>query len=57
MKRILTIILILLSVRAFSQEIIISGIVTSSEDKMGMPGVAIRVMSNSSGTVTGLDGD
>ena len=57
MKRILTIILILLSVRAFSQEIVISGIVTSSEDKMGMPGVAIRVMSNSSGTVTGLDGD
>lgn len=59
MKKIYTLIfcLFFLSLQSFAQEIIVTGVVTSSEDKMEIPGVAVRVVSTSTGTVTGLDGD
>lgn len=47
----------ILSLHVFGQELIVTGIVTSSEDNEGIPGVAVRVLSNNTGTVTGLDGD
>jgi len=47
---------LLLTISLFAQDITVSGTVTSSEDQMGIPGTAIRVMRNSTGTVTDLDG-
>lgn len=40
-----------------AQDINVSGIVTSSEDGYGLPGVTIQVKGTTKGTVTGLDGD
>ncbi|MCQ2307458.1 MAG: SusC/RagA family TonB-linked outer membrane protein [Bacteroidales bacterium] len=59
MKKIYTLIfcMFFLSLQSFAQEIIVTGVVTSSEDKMEIPGVAVRVVSSNTGTVTGLDGD
>jgi len=59
MKKIYTLIfcLFFLTLQSFAQEIIVTGVVTSSEDKTEIPGVAVRIVSNNTGTVTGLDGD
>lgn len=40
-----------------SQEINVSGIVSSSEEEYGLPGVTIQVKGTLKGTVTGIDGD
>ena len=45
------------SISLRAQDINVSGIVTSSEDGYGLPGVTILVKGTSNGTVTGLDGD
>lgn len=59
MRKIYTLIfcMLFLTFQAFAQELIVTGIVTSSEDNEGIPGVAVRVVSNNTGTVTGLAGD
>lgn len=49
--------LFLLCTTAFGQIVSVSGVVTSTEDGFGLPGVTIRVKNTSEGTVTGLDGD
>jgi TonB-linked SusC/RagA family outer membrane protein len=43
--------------RAAADEIRVTGRVTSPEDELGMPGVAIRVKGTTQGTVTDMDGN
>lgn len=59
MKRLYSLfyLLFLLCTTAFGQIVSVSGVVTSTEDGFGLPGVTIRVKNTSEGTVTGLDGD
>lgn len=59
MKRLYSLfyLLFLLCTTAFGQIVCVSGVVTSTEDGFGLPGVTIRVKNTSEGTVTGLDGD
>lgn len=42
---------------ALAQSRTVSGVVTSSEDGMGLPGVSVLVKGTTNGTITGIDGD
>ncbi|WP_282037621.1 SusC/RagA family TonB-linked outer membrane protein [Saccharicrinis aurantiacus] len=52
----LTLFIALLSMGAFAQQSIITGVVTSTEDGLPIPGVSVVVKGTSNGTITNIDG-
>ncbi|MBB6328695.1 TonB-linked SusC/RagA family outer membrane protein [Algoriphagus iocasae] len=57
-KNLLALLLIIFFAQGvFAQSKTISGIVTSSEDGLGLPGVSVLVKGTTNGTITGIDGD
>lgn len=58
-KKLLSIILglVFVSLQVVAQETTITGVVTSAEDGMPLPGVSVKVKDTSTGTITGPDGE
>ncbi|MGV3508504.1 MAG: SusC/RagA family TonB-linked outer membrane protein [Sphingobacteriaceae bacterium] len=58
-KKLLSIVLglIFVSLQVIAQEMTITGVVTSAEDGMPLPGVSVKVKDTSTGTITGPDGE
>ena len=56
-KLLLLFVLMAVTVSGFSQEITITGTVTSGEDGLGIPGASIYVKSTLNGTISDLDGN
>jgi len=50
-------IFLLFSVVVFSQEVVVSGVITSVDDAMPLPGVNIIIVNTSKGTTTDFDGN
>ena len=55
--KIILLLLFLISVHAFSQEILVNGTVVSAEDNIGVPGVNVIVKGTSRGVSTDFDGN
>lgn len=57
MKRILTVVFsMLFTLGLFAQEITVSGVITSADDGLSLPGVSVVVKGTTNGTVTNFDG-
>lgn len=53
---ILTCLLTFLSLTCFSQDLRVTGVVTSADDGQPLPGVSVAIKGTTSGTITGIDG-
>jgi TonB-dependent starch-binding outer membrane protein SusC len=55
-KNLLLIFISFLSLGVFAQELMLTGIVTSAEDRQPLPGATVVVKGTTNGTITNFDG-